>query len=120
MQHAVHVSQAYWATGPGLGGCKWPTCQKINYPPEAPLLFNVQIDPSEGIPLANANSTVDPGPTDGLPVPQAEIDAALAKVSDSRHGLSVSCLPSLQGKISFAGPILAADPVCPSVASVCE
>jgi hypothetical protein len=70
--------KAYWATGPGLGGCKWPTCKKIQYPIDAPLLFNVHIDPSEGIPLSGSlPNASDPGPTDGLPVPQAEIDAAV-------------------------------------------
>jgi hypothetical protein len=43
--------KAYWATGPGLGGCNWPTCKKISYPDDSPLMFNVRIDPSEGIPL---------------------------------------------------------------------
>eukprot|EP01043_Picozoa_sp_COSAG02_P019341 COSAG02_NODE_926_length_15856_cov_13.975566_19_plen_273_part_00 len=70
--------KAYWATGPGLGGCDWPTCQKVQYPEEAPLMFNVHIDPSESIPLfGKLANTSDPGPTDGLPVPQADIDAAL-------------------------------------------
>lgn len=50
--------KAYWATGPGLGGCKWATCVKRQYPTNAPLLFNVNIDPSEGQPLANGNSTI--------------------------------------------------------------
>jgi hypothetical protein len=75
-----------WATGPGMGGCKWttdhgPNCPKVVYDTESPLLFHMFIDPAEGLPLSGtANNTVDPGPTDGLPVPQAEIDAALAKL----------------------------------------
>jgi hypothetical protein len=74
--------KAYWATGPGLGGCKWPTCQKVEYPAESPLLFNVHIDPSEGIPLSGALAHApDPGPSDGLPVPQAEIDAAVVALA---------------------------------------
>ena len=31
--------------GPGLGGCKWETCKKIQYNDSAPLLFNLHVDP---------------------------------------------------------------------------
>ena len=32
--------KAYWATGPGLGGCDWPSCRMMSYPNEvmAPLV----------------------------------------------------------------------------------
>ena len=76
--------KAYWATGPGLGGCDWPTCKKMTYPDESPLLFNVRIDPSEGIPMnppqAKSPSGNSTGPTDGPAVPDEEVQAALKKI----------------------------------------
>lgn len=36
--------KAHWATGPGLGGCDG--CKKISYP-DVPLLFDIEVDPSE-------------------------------------------------------------------------
>ena len=88
--------KAYWATGPGLGGCDWPTCKKMTYPDESPLLFNVRIDPSEGIPLnpwqgpsPSGNNT---GPTDGPPVPLEEIQAVLAKLVAVRTSMLSSTL----------------------------
>lgn len=93
--------KAYWATGPGLGGCDWPTCKKISYPDESPLLFNVRIDPSEGIPLnpwsAKTPSGNSTGPTDGPPIPAEEVQAALTKIVAVRQQTSrpLSLLPCL-------------------------
>ena len=79
--------KAYWATGPGLGGCDWPTCNKTMYPIENPLLFNIHIDPSEGLPLLgqlpsdNDHQPGQPtGPSDGWPVPMAEAEEAQKKL----------------------------------------
>ena len=95
--------KAHWGTGPGMGGCTLGAgqsgkCPSVKYPADDPLLFNVCIDPSEGIPPAGAdNGTVNgahfqnsnPGPTMGLPVLQAEIDAAqTALVAAYRKELS--------------------------------
>jgi len=44
--------KAHWKTGPGLGGCK-PNCSTITYPDDAPLLFNIEEDPSEAYPLSD-------------------------------------------------------------------
>jgi arylsulfatase A len=41
--------KAHWCTGPGLGGC--PNCRTIRYAEEKPLLFNVEVDPSESTPV---------------------------------------------------------------------
>merc|ERR1712110_647917 len=41
--------KAHWCTGPGLGGCK--NCSHIFYDDDAPLLFNVEVDPSEAAPV---------------------------------------------------------------------
>jgi arylsulfatase A len=41
--------KAHWCTGPGLGGCT--NCTKIYYEDDAPLLFNVEVDPSEAAPV---------------------------------------------------------------------
>ena len=43
------TSKAHWATGPGLGGCA--NCTKQTYPTDAPLLFDIEQDPSEAYPL---------------------------------------------------------------------
>lgn len=40
--------KAHWCTGPGLGGCK--NCTTKTYDDDAPLLFNVEVDPSESTP----------------------------------------------------------------------
>ena len=79
--------KAYWATGPGLGGCDWATCNKTQYPLEAPLLFNIHIDPSEGLPLLGQlpsdndhREGMPTGPTDGWPVPMEEAMAAQKKL----------------------------------------
>jgi hypothetical protein len=44
--------KAHWATGPGLGGCI--NCSKILYP-DVPLLFDIEVDPSEAYPLVSDN-----------------------------------------------------------------
>eukprot|EP00035_Acanthoeca_spectabilis_P036909 m.42570 g.42570 ORF g.42570 m.42570 type:complete len:166 (-) comp8337_c0_seq1:39-536(-) len=72
-----------------LGAGDTSPCPTVQYPLEGPLLFNVCIDPSEGIPLAGAdNGTVkngarfngsNPGPSP-IPVAQDEIDAAYAAI----------------------------------------
>lgn len=41
--------KAHWCTGPGLGGCT--NCTTIKYGDHAPLLFNVEKDPSESTPV---------------------------------------------------------------------
>merc|ERR1712110_765129 len=40
--------KAHWCTGPGLGGCK--NCTRIFYDDDAPLLFNIEVDPAESTP----------------------------------------------------------------------
>merc|ERR1719247_1937578 len=77
--------KAHWGTGPGLGGCKIGAgvkdtqCPSFQYPVEKPLLFNICVDPSEGIPLAGAlPSGSNPGPSP-VPVSQADIDAAVSR-----------------------------------------
>ena len=53
--------KAHWATGPGLGGCSQPTCRKLEYPVDHPLLFDVVADPSEAYPLHGMqNETASP------------------------------------------------------------
>mmetsp|Transcript_11035 Transcript_11035/g.22278 ORF Transcript_11035/g.22278 Transcript_11035/m.22278 type:complete len:163 (-) Transcript_11035:176-664(-) len=88
--------KAHWGTGPGLGGCKvgagdGRNCPSIRYPIDAPLLFNVCIDPSEGIPMFGANNGTladgthfvpsYPGPTPGVAVDAKEVQAAVAKLA---------------------------------------
>jgi len=56
--------KAHWATGPGLSGCKpgpeAPAgCPSIAYT-EAPLIFNVEVDPSEAYPLVNGSMPHSP------------------------------------------------------------
>lgn len=90
--------KAHWATGPGMGGCKLGAgakgdCPSVSYPTDAPLLFNVCVDPSEGMPmLGAANGTLkdgkhfansDPGPTCGAAVPADEVAAAAAKLAEA-------------------------------------
>jgi len=77
--------KAHWVTSPGMGGCeigagvKNTKCPKFTYPADKPLVFNVCVDPSEGIPLAGAlPSGSDPGPSP-VPVPSEEIDAVVAR-----------------------------------------
>lgn len=57
--------KAHWATGPGLSGCE-PSpaapagCPVVTYP-GGPLVFNVEVDPSEAYPLTyNTTSPPDP------------------------------------------------------------
>jgi len=77
--------KAHWGTAPGMGGCQIgagvkTNCPTVSYDAEDPLLFNVCIDPSEGIPLAGAKPDAsDPGPSP-VPVPQAEIDLAKSQL----------------------------------------
>jgi len=90
--------KAHWGTGSGMGPCtlgagQTAECPRVSYPPGAPLLFNLCIDPSEGIPMAGAaNGTLlakngpgvpfigsNPGPTT-VPVSQEEIADAWAKL----------------------------------------
>lgn len=55
--------KAHWTTAPGIGPCAPSPCKKINYGAKAtaaPLLFNVNQDPSEAYPL-NPGGTM---PTD--------------------------------------------------------
>jgi arylsulfatase A-like enzyme len=91
--------KAHWGTGPGMGPCaigageQKAACPRVFYPADAPLLFNVCIDPSEGIPLAGANNGTlddggvypkfngsDPGPSP-IPVEMADILAAQSKLA---------------------------------------
>jgi|EP01046_Picozoa_sp_COSAG06_P012379 hypothetical protein len=87
--------KAHWGTGPGMGGCvigggiKNETsgedirCPAYVYPTEAPLLFNLCVDPSEGMPQAGAlPSGSNPGPSP-VPVPQVEVDAVLNKIVEA-------------------------------------
>ena len=58
--------KAHWGTGHGLGACtlgagEHGACPAVQYPLDAPLLFNICIDPSEGIPLAGANNGTHAG-----------------------------------------------------------
>ena len=51
--------KAHWGTGPGMGACTMGggnhgECPRVQYPVDAPLLFNICVDPSEGMPLAGA------------------------------------------------------------------
>ena len=77
--------KAHWGTAPGMGGCQIgagvkTNCPTVSYDAEDPLLFNVCIDPSEGIPLSGAkNDASDPGPSP-VPVPQAEIELAKSQL----------------------------------------
>jgi len=41
--------KAHWCTGPGIGGCSG--CKTIVYNDSSPLLFNVEVDPSEAHPV---------------------------------------------------------------------
>jgi len=90
--------KAHWGTGPGLSGCTLGAgqkgrCPSVYYPIDDPLLFNVCLDPSEGIPLSGAGSgTVkggghfnnsDPGPTCGKPVSQDELDNVVTKLANA-------------------------------------
>lgn len=85
--------KAHWATASGMGPCSFGggvnnvKCPSVQYPIEAPLLFNVCIDPSESIPLAGyLNGTYQPqqgggwvpfvenqDPTDGRPTVALEM-----------------------------------------------
>ena len=85
--------KAHWGTAPGMGGCvigagtKNGTgaeirCPSYTYPTEAPLLFNVCIDPSEGMPASGAlasGNNPGPSPPDSTG-PYDEVDAALTKI----------------------------------------
>ena len=55
---------------------------RLQYPTESPLLFNVCIDPSEGMPLSGAlPSGSNPGPSPPFPAgPQPEVDEALSNI----------------------------------------
>ena len=60
--------KAHWGTGHGLGACtlgagEHGPCPGVQYPLDAPLLFNICIDPSEGIPLAGASNGTHAGVT---------------------------------------------------------
>ncbi|KAL3910572.1 MAG: hypothetical protein SGPRY_009006 [Prymnesium sp.] len=52
--------KAHWATGPGLSGCKPAPSAPIGCPkkeyPDVPLLFNVEVDPSEAYALTDNNT----------------------------------------------------------------
>jgi arylsulfatase A len=50
--------KAHWATGPGLGGCT--DCTKIKYPADKPLLFDIEVDPSEAYPMTGAQDVLTP------------------------------------------------------------
>jgi hypothetical protein len=85
--------KAHWATASGMGPCSFGggvnnvKCPSVQYSIEAPLLFNVCIDPSESIPLAGyLNGTYQPqqgggwvpfvenqDPTDGRPTVALEM-----------------------------------------------
>ena len=57
--------KAHWQTGPGIGGCSPSPAAPAGCPtklyPNGPLLFNVEVDPSEAYPLcANTTSPADP------------------------------------------------------------
>lgn len=91
--------KAHWGTAPGMGGCVVGAgvhingaevkCPSVQYPLEDPLIFNVCIDPSEGMPLSGTSSGIsdgkpyvgsNPGPTDGNAVTDNELAAAKAKL----------------------------------------
>jgi len=52
--------KAHWATGPGLSGCKPGPGAPVGCPtkkyPDVPLLFNVEVDPSEAYALTDNNT----------------------------------------------------------------
>jgi arylsulfatase A-like enzyme len=56
--------KAHWATGPGLSGCVpgpgAPVGCKKEYYPKVPLLFNVEVDPSEAYALTHQGMPLDP------------------------------------------------------------
>jgi hypothetical protein len=89
--------KAHWQTSPGMGGCVIGggiknasgaeiRCPSYTYPEEAPLLFNLCIDPSEGTPASGAlPSGNNPGPSPPASPPFNDpqhfgVDAALAKI----------------------------------------
>ncbi len=74
--------KAHWATGPGIGGCTHPPlepagCPRIFYEPSAPLVFNVDEDPSEEHPLAFGNETRPADPA--IEAVVAQFSAAYAR-----------------------------------------
>ena len=77
--------KAHWATGPGLGGCTpgpgAPVgCDKKEYP-DVPLLFNVEVDPSEAYALTTNNTMPhDPMLQQVVHALQAAYTAELQKV----------------------------------------
>merc|ERR1712070_1261977 len=85
--------KAHWGTAPGLGGCQIGAgvntkCPTFIYDTEDPLLFNVCIDPSEGMPLSGVlKNSSNPGPTP-LPLPQGIDDAVTKLVSAYKHELA--------------------------------
>jgi arylsulfatase A len=92
--------KAHWGTAPGMGGCELGAgqhngaagikCPSVQYPADDPLIFNVCIDPSEGMPFSGADSGKlaggapyvgsNPGPTDGRAATDGEVQAAKAKL----------------------------------------
>jgi len=120
--------KAHWGTGPGLGGCKVGAgdddkCPRVKYPIDWPLLFNVCIDPSEGIPMFGAqNGTLsdgthydasDPGPTPGTAVDADEVAAVVTRLAAAyRHELSTFTYGKLVQPDLLPGEVNATVRVC--------
>ena len=117
--------KAHWATDTGLGGCAAKACARVTYPPDHPLLFDVEADPSEAFPLnpeANGGNPRNgscrlPGQGQGQPTgpgyaTQAEISAALAVLNAARK----------EEVLKFKRPVARAclPTPCTSAASACR
>lgn len=59
--------KAHWCTGPGLGGCDGCEIKNYSEAQGGPLLFDIEQDPSEGIPLnADGQPPTDPEAAEAL------------------------------------------------------
>ena len=110
--------KAHWGTAPGMGGCQIgagvkTSCPIVSYDAEGPLLFNVCIDPSEGIPVPGAkNDASDPG-LSPVAVPHAEIELAKSQLVaaykrelatfEFGHLVEPDLLPGLRAALSHFG-----------------
>lgn len=107
--------KAHWGTGPGLSGC--PYCPSLRYPVDAPLLFNVCIDPSEGIPMFGAENATfangthykhpDPGPTPPGAVDAAEVAMIVSRLAAAfRHELATFTYGGVYTRVGLIAPDL--------------
>ena len=68
-------AQLHWATGPGLSGCD--NCTQKFYEP--PLVFDLEVDPSEQFPLTyNGSTPTDPTIVALLAAADASLDEYMA------------------------------------------